>query len=56
MEHADPICKTLIANFNIIALDSFGEEEKAGGHHVPMDPRGVEQKVILVRHINRRRA
>jgi hypothetical protein len=44
----NPICKNLIANFNIIVLDSFGEEEKAGGHYVAMDRRGVEQKIPLL--------
>jgi len=56
LKHAEPICKILIANFNIIVFDPFGEEEKAGGDHVAMGRGGVEQKIPSLGHVDCRLA
>jgi len=47
-EHAETICKTIIANFNTIVLDLFGDEEKAQGYYLAKDRKGQEQKIPLL--------
>jgi diguanylate cyclase (GGDEF)-like protein len=48
LENAEAVCKTIIARFNVIVSDVFGEEDKAKGHYVAKDRRGVEQKIPLL--------
>lgn len=48
MDRAESICKTIIANFNIIVSDLFGEEEKERGFYVAKDRKGHEQKFPLL--------
>jgi diguanylate cyclase (GGDEF)-like protein len=48
LEHAAMVCKTIIDRFNVIASDVFGEEDKAKGHYVAKDRRGIEQKIPLL--------
>ena len=47
-ERAEAVCKTIIANFDVIAADLFDEEEKARGHYLAKDRSGQEQKVPLL--------
>ncbi len=46
--HVELVCKTIIANFNIIAMDMFGEEDKARGFYVAKDRKGEAQKIPLL--------
>lgn len=48
LENAETVCKTIIARFNVIASDVFGEEDKAKGHYVAKDRKGIEQKIPLL--------
>ncbi len=48
LENAESVCKSIIARFNVIASDLFGEEDKAKGHYVAKDRRGVEQRIPLL--------
>lgn len=48
LENAEQMCKTIIANFNIIVSDLYGDEDKARGHYLAKDRTGVEQKVPLL--------
>jgi diguanylate cyclase (GGDEF)-like protein len=45
---AEAVSKTVIAKFNIIVSDLFGEEDKARGHYVAKDRKGVEQQYPLL--------
>jgi len=47
-DRAEPVCKTIITNFNIIVSDLFGDEDKAKGHYVAKDRKGLEQKFPLL--------
>jgi len=47
-DRAEAVCKTIIANFDVIAADLFDEEEKARGHYLAKDRSGQEQKVPLL--------
>lgn len=38
----------MIARFNIIASDVFGEEDKARGYYVAKDRKGIEQNIPLL--------
>ena len=48
LAQAEPICKTLIVNFDIIVFDPFGKRKKVEGTNVVMDRRGVKQKIPLI--------
>jgi GGDEF domain-containing protein len=48
LEHAEAVCKRIIANFSIIVSDLFGEEDKARGYYMAKDRRGVEQRFPLL--------
>jgi GGDEF domain-containing protein len=47
-EVVEQICKTIIASFNIIVSDLFGDEDKARGHYLAKDRSGVIQKTPLL--------
>ncbi len=47
-ELAEPTCKTIISNFNIIVSDLFGEEEKHKGFYIAKDRQGNEHKIYLL--------
>lgn len=47
-DHAEGICKTIIANFNIIISDLFGCEEKEKSYYIAKDRKGHEQKFPLL--------
>jgi diguanylate cyclase (GGDEF)-like protein len=47
LDGVEQVCKTIIANFNIIVSDLFGDEDKARGHYVAKDRLGVEQIPLL---------
>ena len=47
-DRAEAVCKTIIANFNIIISDLFGDEEKAIGYYFAKDRKGHEQKFPLL--------
>lgn len=47
-ENVEQICKTIIASFNIIVSDLFGDEDKARGHYLAKDRLGVVQKMPLL--------
>jgi len=46
--HAEQVCSTIIANFNIIASDLFAEEDKARGYYVAKDRKGEPQQIPLL--------
>jgi diguanylate cyclase (GGDEF)-like protein len=48
LENAEPVCKTIIDRFNVIASDVFGEEDKARGYYLAKDRKGIEQKIPLL--------
>ncbi|HUJ19123.1 MAG TPA: diguanylate cyclase [Nitrospirota bacterium] len=48
LENAEPVCKTIIANFNVILSDLFGEEEKSRGYYLAKDRKGEVQKIPLI--------
>lgn len=48
LDRAEPVCKMIIRNFNIIVSDLFGEEEKANGYYLAKDRRGETQKIPLL--------
>lgn len=48
LDLAETVCKTIIQKFNIIVSDLFGAEDKARGHYVAKDRKGVEQKYPLL--------
>jgi len=48
VDRAEPVCKTVIANFNIIVSDLFGDDENARGFYVAKDRKGQEQKFSLL--------
>jgi diguanylate cyclase (GGDEF)-like protein len=48
LDHAEPVCKTVVANFNIIVSDLFGNDENAKGFYVAKDRKGSEQKFPLL--------
>jgi len=48
LDQAEPVCKTVISNFNVIESDLFGEEDKARGYYVAKDRKGQEQKFPLL--------
>ena len=48
IEQAEPVCKTIIANFKVIVSDFYGEEEKARGYYFAKDRKGVMQKIPLL--------
>jgi diguanylate cyclase (GGDEF)-like protein len=47
-QHAEPVCRTIIANFNIIVSDLFDDEEKARGFYLAQDRKGEAVKVPLL--------
>lgn len=47
LAHAERVCKTIIANFNIIVSDLFGEEEKAKGYYVARDRKDRSRQMIF---------
>jgi len=47
-DRAEPVCKTIITNFNIIVSDLFADEDKAKGHYVAKDRKGHEQEFPLL--------
>jgi len=48
MDRAETVCKTIIANFNVIAADLFSDEDKARGCYKAKDRKGVEQTFPLL--------
>lgn len=48
LEHAEPVCRRIIENFNVITSDLFGEEDKTRGHYLAKDRKGVEQRFPLL--------
>lgn len=48
VDHAEPICKTIIANFNLLISDLFGDEDNARGYYIAKDRKGHEQKFALL--------
>lgn len=48
MDLAEPICKTILNNFNTIVSDLFGEQEKAKGHYMAKDRKGQEKEFPLL--------
>jgi len=48
IEIVEQVCKTIIANFNIIVSDLFGDEDKVRGHYLAKDRMGVVQKMPLL--------
>jgi len=44
----EQVCTTMIANFNIIVSDLFGEEDKARGYYVAKDRKGEAQQIPLL--------
>jgi len=48
IEHAEQVCKTVIANFKVIVSDLFGEEEKARGFYYAKDRKREMQKMPLL--------
>jgi diguanylate cyclase (GGDEF)-like protein len=48
IDNAEPVCKTIIANFDIIVSDLFGEDDKSRGYYVAKDRRGEVQKIPLL--------
>lgn len=47
-DRAEAVCKTIIANFNIIISDLFGDEDKARGYYIAKDRKGHEQEFPLL--------
>ncbi len=47
-ERAESVCKTIIQNFNAIAMDLFGEKEKSRGYYVGINRKGQEEKFPLL--------
>lgn len=47
-EKAAPVCETVIANFDNIVSDLFGDEEKAKGSYRAKDRQGTEQDIPLL--------
>jgi diguanylate cyclase (GGDEF)-like protein len=45
---AEPICKTIISNFNLIAADLFEEREKSNGYYIGVNRKGQEEKIPLL--------
>lgn len=48
LEQAEPVCRTIIANFNIIVSDLFSDEDNARGYYIARDRKGHEQKFPLL--------
>jgi hypothetical protein len=48
VEGVETACKTIIANFSIIASDLFGEEDKARGFNAAKDRKGEAQQAPLL--------
>jgi diguanylate cyclase (GGDEF)-like protein len=48
IDNAEPVCKTIIENFDIIVSDLFGEDDKSRGYYVAKDRRGEVQKIPLL--------
>jgi GGDEF domain-containing protein len=48
VKHVEQVCKTLIANFNIIVSEVFGEEDNARGFYIAKDRKGEVQKIPLL--------
>ncbi len=48
LESAETVCKTIIARFNVIASDLFGEKDKLNGYYIAKDRKGIEQKIPLL--------
>jgi len=46
--NAEQACQTILANFNIIVSDLFGDEEKNRGYYVALDRKGEAQKIPLL--------
>ena len=45
---AEPVCKTIIANFNAIAADLFEERERSNGYYISTNRQGQEEKFPLL--------
>ena len=45
---AEPVCKTIIGNFNLIAADLFEEREKSNGYYIGVNRKGQEEKIPLL--------
>jgi diguanylate cyclase (GGDEF)-like protein len=45
---AEPVCKTIIGNFHIIAADLFEEREKSDGYYIGTNRKGQEEKIPLI--------
>lgn len=45
---AEPVCRTIIANFNAIAADLFEEREKTNGYYISTNRQGKEEKFPLL--------
>jgi GGDEF domain-containing protein len=48
LDLAEPVCKTVIANFNVIVSDLFGDDENAKGYYMAKDRKGSEQRFSLL--------
>jgi GGDEF domain-containing protein len=46
--NAEQACQTIIANFNVIVSDLFGDDDKNRGYYVALDRKGEEQKIPLL--------
>ena len=48
LAQAEPVCKTIIGNFKIIAADLFEEREKSDGYYIGTNRKGQEEKIPLI--------
>ena len=48
MERAEAVCKTIIANFELIVQDVFDEEEKSRGYYLAKNRMGDSEKIPLL--------
>jgi diguanylate cyclase (GGDEF)-like protein len=45
---SEPVCRTIIDNFNLIAADLFEEREKSDGYYIGVNRKGQEEKIPLL--------